>query len=104
MAQAEKDMYEALRLAEKGLALAGTSEEKLQWSRKNEALYRAMVQLKLRTNPQEALAYWEWYKGASLRAHRVLYRDSYEEDAVAMVRPELRFRPSQLGTDTAFVS
>jgi CHAT domain-containing protein len=68
--KAELDLEQALRLAEKGLYLASSQRERVQWSRANEPLYRAIVELKLRSNAPAALAYWEWYKGASLRGTR----------------------------------
>lgn len=67
-AEAQTNLDEALKLTEKGLSLAKTSDDRLAWSRRNAPVYRAMVELALKTDPQRALAYWEWYKGASLRA------------------------------------
>jgi len=67
---AERSLRQALRLAEEGLGLVSSERRRLEWSRKNEPIYRAMVQLKFPDKPEEALAYWEWYKGASLRTGR----------------------------------
>jgi CHAT domain-containing protein len=66
--KAQSNLDEALKLTEKGLSLVNTSDDRLTWSRRNAPVYRAMVELTLKTDPQRALAYWEWYKGASLRA------------------------------------
>lgn len=67
-ADAQSNLDEALKLTEKGLSLVNTSDDRLTWSRRNAPVYRATVELALKTDPQRALAYWEWYKGASLRA------------------------------------
>jgi CHAT domain-containing protein len=67
-AEAQSNLDEALKLTEKGLTLVNTSDDRLTWSRRNAPVYRASVELALQTDPQRALAYWEWYKGASLRA------------------------------------
>ncbi|MBZ5667296.1 MAG: CHAT domain-containing protein [Acidobacteriia bacterium] len=64
---AEENITSALELAEKGLRLIRGERDRLKWSRRNEPTYRAMVDLKLQEDPRRALAYWEWYKGASLR-------------------------------------
>jgi CHAT domain-containing protein/cytochrome c-type biogenesis protein CcmH/NrfG len=64
---AEENLASALELAEKGLPLIRGERDRLKWSRRNGPTYRAMVDLKLREDPRRALAYWEWYKGASLR-------------------------------------
>lgn len=65
---AQKNLMAALQLAEGGLRIVNTEDDRIKWSRRNEPLYRAMVEFKLRKDPQQALAYWEWYKSASLRA------------------------------------
>lgn len=64
---AEKNLKAALRLAEHGLNLVRDERDRLRWMRRNETAYRAMVALKLGEAPLEAFAYWESYKGASLR-------------------------------------
>ncbi|HVR27085.1 MAG TPA: CHAT domain-containing protein [Candidatus Polarisedimenticolia bacterium] len=68
---ARQNLSSAVELAEKGLRMVRGDRDRLRWSRRNEATYRAMVELTLREDPGEALAYWEWYKGASLREHGV---------------------------------
>jgi CHAT domain-containing protein/tetratricopeptide (TPR) repeat protein len=65
--EARDSLKASLRLAERGLHLVHTERDRLKWSRRNELTYRAMVELTVRTEPEQALAIWEWYKGASLR-------------------------------------
>jgi len=66
---ARQNLSSAVELAEKGLRMVRGERDRLRWSRRNEASYRAMVEIALQEDSGEALAYWEWYKGASLREH-----------------------------------
>jgi len=67
-AQAQPLLQRALVVRETGLRSLQQESDKLAWSRGRTELYRDLlkVELKLKT-PTEALAAWEWYKGASLR-------------------------------------
>ena len=67
--RAERDLNAAVRLAEKGLRLVDTDDDRWKWSRQNEPTYRAIVELKLHEDPRQAFLDWEWYKGAAL-SHR----------------------------------
>jgi CHAT domain-containing protein len=67
ISEAEKTLTLALHLAEEGLGLTSAERKRLEWSRKNEPTYRALVRLTFAEHPEKALAYWESYKGASLR-------------------------------------
>lgn len=69
LSAAQQNLSSALRFAEKGLHMVQGERDRLRWSRRNEPTYRAMVELTLQRDPGTALAYWEWYKGASLREH-----------------------------------
>ena len=66
--QAQPLLERALVVRETGLRSLQQESDKLAWSRGRTELYRDLlkVELKLKT-PAEALAAWEWYKGASLR-------------------------------------
>jgi CHAT domain-containing protein/cytochrome c-type biogenesis protein CcmH/NrfG len=68
-AQALPLLDRALAVRETGLRSLQQESDKLVWSRGRSELYRDLleVDLKLKT-PSEALAAWEWYKGASLRS------------------------------------
>ena len=68
-AQAQPLLERALAVRETGLRNLQQESEKLAWSRGRTEVYRDLLQveLKLKT-PAEALAAWEWYKGASLRS------------------------------------
>jgi CHAT domain-containing protein len=68
-AHAQPLLERALAVRETGLRNLQQESDKLGWSRGRTELYRDLLQveLKLKT-PAEALAAWEWYKGASLRS------------------------------------
>jgi CHAT domain-containing protein/cytochrome c-type biogenesis protein CcmH/NrfG len=102
--QAEGNLDKALRLAEKGLHLVKSKDDRLKWSRRNKPVYQAMVELKLRTSPEQALAYWEWFKGAPLRGQKIRTQPITKAPVSQRVTPALLFDPSSLGTDTAVVS
>jgi CHAT domain-containing protein len=72
-AQAQPLLARALAVRETGLRNLQQESEKLAWSRGRTEVYRDLLQvdLKLKT-PSEALAAWEWYKGASLRSTKSL--------------------------------
>jgi CHAT domain-containing protein len=72
-AQAQPLLARALAVRETGLRNLQQESEKLAWSRGRTEVYRDLLQvdLKLKT-PSEALAAWEWYKGASLRSAKPL--------------------------------
>jgi CHAT domain-containing protein/tetratricopeptide (TPR) repeat protein len=72
-AQAQPLLQRALAVRETGLKSLQQESGKLAWSRGRTELYRDLLQvdLKLKT-PAEALAAWEWYKGASLRSTKPL--------------------------------
>jgi CHAT domain-containing protein len=74
--QAQENLQHALALSEKSLAANADERERLIWSRKTDSAYRGMVRLKLHTEPQAALADWEWYKSASLRSTQPTNRET----------------------------
>jgi CHAT domain-containing protein/cytochrome c-type biogenesis protein CcmH/NrfG len=65
---AEHSLGLAVHLAEEGLGLVSSERKRLEWARKNEPTYRAMVRLKFVAHPDEAFAYWQWYRAAYSRA------------------------------------
>jgi CHAT domain-containing protein/tetratricopeptide (TPR) repeat protein len=65
--QARADLNSAMRLAEKGLRLVDNESNRWEWRNRNESTYRALVQLELNSDPERALGYLEWFKGATLR-------------------------------------
>ena len=68
-ASAEALLERALSVAETGLTSFPSEADKLQWSRMEGQIYRDLLEIKLKSGtPREALALWEWYKGASIRA------------------------------------
>jgi CHAT domain-containing protein/cytochrome c-type biogenesis protein CcmH/NrfG len=69
---AEKDLNEAIQIAEKGLRQVDTEDDRWKWSHQNEPLYRAIVEVTLHSDPRRALLDWEWFKGSALRAQSSL--------------------------------
>jgi CHAT domain-containing protein/tetratricopeptide (TPR) repeat protein len=68
-ASAEPLLERALSVTETGLTGLPLEADKLQWSRMEGQIYRDLLEIKLKSGtPGEALALWEWYKGASIRA------------------------------------
>lgn len=66
-APAEKALAEAFSLAEAGLPNAASEPGRLDWSRSHRPTYNSIARLLL-DQPDRAFAYWEWYRGASLRS------------------------------------
>jgi CHAT domain-containing protein/cytochrome c-type biogenesis protein CcmH/NrfG len=100
-AAAEQSLGSALELAEEGLQLASSERKRMEWSRKNAPTYRALVQLKLAGKKEEALAYWEWYKSASLRTGR--QRRVLPDTPLTLV-PPLPNPGELLAADTGIIS
>ena len=85
-------------MAEEGIGLVRAERKRLEWARKNEPTYRAMVQLKFPGDPGQAFEYWERYKGASSQ------RAYQERTRHAAIVPNLPAARSLLGKDTAVLS
>ena len=66
-ADAERSLGLAVHLAEEGLGLVSSERKRLEWARRNEPTYRAMVRLKFAAHPRESFAYWQWYRAAYSR-------------------------------------
>ena len=99
---AERTLSVALNLAEEGLSLISNERKRLEWSRKNEQTYRAMVQLKFPDDPEKALAYWERYKGASLRSGR--QEPTRYAPLASAVEPSLPAAGTVMSNDSAVIS
>jgi CHAT domain-containing protein len=67
LAEARRDLVAGVRLAEANLTISDNEAARWEWRHQNEPMYRALVELELRTDPAAALESWEWFKGASLR-------------------------------------
>jgi CHAT domain-containing protein/tetratricopeptide (TPR) repeat protein len=66
---AEPLLERALSVIEVGLRGLSSETDKLAWSRTQGQVYRDLLEIKLTSaSPAQALALWEWYKGASLRS------------------------------------
>jgi CHAT domain-containing protein/tetratricopeptide (TPR) repeat protein len=63
-------LWRAIDIAEIGLRSVESERDRLVWMREYSRAYRAMVRLKLTTDPVAAFQLWEWYKAAPLRVFR----------------------------------
>lgn len=71
-ADAQPLLKRALTVMETGVKSLTQEADKLSWSRTQSEVYRDLLELKIKTeSPEEAFAWWEWYKGASLRSSEV---------------------------------
>jgi CHAT domain-containing protein/cytochrome c-type biogenesis protein CcmH/NrfG len=69
--EAEPLLQHGLMIAESYLRELREEAVRLSWSRMQSQLYHDILAIKLRRNSaSESLAWWEWYKGASLRTAR----------------------------------
>jgi CHAT domain-containing protein/tetratricopeptide (TPR) repeat protein len=96
---AQSALTTALDYAEAGLRLVRDEQGRLRWSRRNELLYRAIVLLKLEAKPAEALAFWELYKGSSVRVG-----ESSTDDQGFLRINAARNISEMIGGDAVFVS
>jgi len=65
---AQPILERTLAVVETGLGNLDREAERLAWSRTRSEVYRDLLEIKLTQEPPaEAFAWWEWYKGASLR-------------------------------------
>lgn len=90
---AEALLERALAVGETGLENLNREAERLAWGRARSELYRDLFEIKLnQTTPAEAFAWWEWYKGASIRPNSKWKQDSYVELAQyegAQLKPQI---------------
>jgi CHAT domain-containing protein len=84
---AEPLLERALVVTETGLNGLPSEVDKLEWSRTEGQIYRDLLAIRLTSeSPAEALAWWEWYKSASLRAatkKRVTLLNNASGDSIA---------------------
>lgn len=67
--EAEISLRHAIAIAEFQLGSLNNEEARLVWGRQSSDAYRNLTQLLLqRGDPEGALEFWEWYRGATLRA------------------------------------
>jgi CHAT domain-containing protein/cytochrome c-type biogenesis protein CcmH/NrfG len=65
--EAAKDFEVAACIGKKGLTALKGDYGRLKWKLEMQSVYRSLVDLRLRAgDPQGALDYWEWYRGAEL--------------------------------------
>jgi len=84
--EAEKAFRAALAVTELGLASLQDEREREVWVRDMRDVYRAVAEIRWESNDIEnALAVWEWYRGAPLRkvAARVA-EDSHSSDSIEL--------------------
>lgn len=102
--QSRGDLQAAARLAAKGLALVKTEADRWQWSRRNEAEYRALVQLELKSNPPLALLDWEAFKGATLRLDETTHASQSSSTFLPSDDRGDNSLPSDLGSESVLLS
>jgi CHAT domain-containing protein/cytochrome c-type biogenesis protein CcmH/NrfG len=67
---ASRSMAAALHLTESALETLSSDKDRSEWNHTSDGIYRDAVELRLRQHDEiGALELWEWYKGASIRAH-----------------------------------
>jgi hypothetical protein len=72
--QAEAALRAALAIRESDLSTLTSDEDRLGWEQANLDVYRDWVEVEWRAHrdPEAALEYWEWARGAAVRASRPL--------------------------------
>lgn len=72
--QAEAELRAALAIRESDLSTLTSDEDRLGWEEANLDVYRDWVEVEWRAHqdPASALEYWEWARGAAVRASRPL--------------------------------
>ncbi len=86
--EAELTMRAAVALAEINLASLHTQDQRLRWNQETAGAYKTLLELKLRNgNPEDALEFWEWYRGAALRSGRSTLRMSFPSAAELKINP-----------------
>jgi CHAT domain-containing protein/cytochrome c-type biogenesis protein CcmH/NrfG len=98
---AQESLQQAVYLADEGLEFVKSERMRLEWSRKNDPTYRALVRLKFSMDPAEALGLWEWYKGAPLRKGK---QPGYTPESKAIRRLGRLVSNALVDTDSALVS
>lgn len=100
-AVAHTDLAAGIRLAEQGLRISDTEAARWEWRHGNEPIYRAIVELELRSDPAAALEWWEWFKGASLRRG---HPEATSSETDPTVRTAALHLPDDRGGNAAVVS
>ncbi len=84
--EAEPEFLRALAIIEHTLPGLQSEADRLAWSRLQNQAYRDLFMLKLSLgHPDEAFAWWEWYRGASLRGTRPIADGTLTPDRAAIV-------------------
>ena len=84
--EAEKAFRAALAVTERGLASLRDEREREVWVRDTRDVYRAVAEIRWESNDiEEALAVWEWYRGAALRKDAaVVAEGSHGSDSIEL--------------------
>jgi CHAT domain-containing protein len=96
---AQESILDAIRIAETGLKTITNERERFVWSRYYSKVYRSLVNLELKGNVDQALQWWEWYKGAPLRdsKSRNLLLKNWSRDGVSkFIVPSLADGPQRI--------
>jgi tetratricopeptide (TPR) repeat protein len=104
-ATARPMFHRALGVTEMGLKDLTQEANKLAWSRAQGQIYRDILETELKSgNPFRALAWWEWYKGASLRHASTTGTQAIRNDDPSSFDPPSVLSAYALGPDTALIS
>ena len=84
--EAQKAFHAALAVTERGLASLRDEREREVWVRDTRDVYRALAEIRWESNEiEEALAVWEWYRGAALRKDAaVVAEGSHGPDSIEL--------------------
>ena len=83
--EAEKSFRAALAVTERGLASLRDEREREVWVRDTRDVYRALAEIRWESNDiEEALAVWEWYRGAALRKDAALVAEGSKGDSIEL--------------------
>jgi CHAT domain-containing protein/tetratricopeptide (TPR) repeat protein len=97
-------LLEAVGLAEIGMRSLPNEQERLQWIRRSDPVYRELVRWHLRRDTAAAFSWWESYKAASLP--RALSSPNLNPSRAAMSTPLSQSSPvaASIGSDTAILT
>lgn len=84
--EAEKAFRAAVAVTEQGLASLRGEREREVWARETREVYRAIAEIRWEANDiEQALAVWEWYRGAALRKDAaVVAESSHGSDSIQL--------------------
>lgn len=81
--ESEKALVSAISQAESALTSLSSESDRRKWAEQTQSAYRDAVEFEIRQgNSAGALEFWEWYRGAELKAHIDQWPDPSESKAL----------------------